>query len=95
MVNDAHGHAAEEFVIVLPETSYDGAMILAERVREAVAACEVEYDGVVINLTASFGVAEWYPDEPTIESALKRSDRGVYATKAAGRNRVVGVLARS
>jgi diguanylate cyclase (GGDEF)-like protein/PAS domain S-box-containing protein len=84
----------EEFAILLPDTDLAGAMIVAERMRAAVAAVEVQSGELAaglarapIRVTISIGVAELRGDEPT-ESLLKRSDRALYAAKDLGRDRV-------
>jgi diguanylate cyclase (GGDEF)-like protein/PAS domain S-box-containing protein len=84
----------EEFAILLPDTDLSGALIVAERVRAAVAQSEVRSgeveDGssrVAIRITISVGVAELRGDEP-VESLLKRADRALYAAKDLGRDRV-------
>jgi len=86
----------EEFAILLPDTELAGALLVAERVREAVAAIEVRAGemrgaGVAgsIHVTISLGVAERRGDE-AIEPLLKRADRALYAAKDSGRDRVRG-----
>ena len=52
----------EEFVILSPETDIEGAAQLAEKLRETLAQCELEYAGFEISISSSFGVAaiaEW------------------------------------
>jgi diguanylate cyclase (GGDEF)-like protein len=75
----------EEFALLLPETDADGALVLAERLGQAVAALPLP--GMAKPLTVSGGVAVWQPEEPTVEAALVRADRALYAAKQAGRNR--------
>lgn len=78
----------EEFAILLPDTPLEGAEVLAERVREAVAAHRVPSgDAEEIAVTISVGVAE-LRDAESFESLLKRADRALYAAKDRGRNRV-------
>jgi diguanylate cyclase (GGDEF)-like protein len=77
----------EEFLIFLPSTGLDSALLLAERIREAVAAEALDHAGTSIQITVSLGVAELTPDEPLGE-AIARADRGLYASKTGGRNRV-------
>ncbi len=77
----------EEFLIFLPATGLDSALILAERVREAVAAQALDHAGTSIPITMSLGVAELAPGEP-LGAAIARADRGLYASKTDGRNRV-------
>ncbi len=94
-VSDVLGRlGGEEFAMLLPDTDLAGAMIVAERVRAAVASTEVQSSEVreagasgSIRVTISIGVAELRGDEP-IESLLKRADRALYAAKDLGRDRV-------
>jgi diguanylate cyclase (GGDEF)-like protein len=86
-------YGGEEFVIVLPETDRAGALLVAERVRERIAAEAVNYAGCEIAVTASFGAATLPPDErgaiQYMEQVLKLADTCLYQAKHAGRNRVV------
>ena len=84
----------EEFAILLPDTDLAGALVVAERVRAAVAATEVQSGEVPsaqvaapIRVTISLGVAERRGDE-SIETLLKRADRALYVAKDQGRDRV-------
>jgi diguanylate cyclase (GGDEF)-like protein len=79
----------EEFVILLPETNLDGAIILAERLREAVEGWSFQaQSGDGFHVTASFGIAVIRPADPSHESVLKRADKALYHAKSTGRNRV-------
>ncbi|HRJ62043.1 MAG TPA: GGDEF domain-containing protein, partial [Azospirillaceae bacterium] len=71
-----------------PETDLEGAAAVAERLRAAVAAMEIDADGVRITITASVGVAEWRADEASLERALARADEALYAAKRSGRNKI-------
>jgi diguanylate cyclase (GGDEF)-like protein/PAS domain S-box-containing protein len=77
----------EEFLLVLPDTDADAAMVAAERMRAALAATEVSASGTTIRFTASIGVA--LPLTENSGELLRRADLALYAAKAAGRNRVV------
>jgi diguanylate cyclase (GGDEF)-like protein len=79
----------EEFVLMLPSTPLDGALQVAERVRETLAEARIpDATGDLVPVTASFGVAAFSADE-TLEQAIDRADRGMYRAKSNGRNRVV------
>jgi diguanylate cyclase (GGDEF)-like protein len=76
----------EEFILLLPDTNRDGALTVAENMRQAIAAVEVA--GVSRPITASFGVAA-LPDDATEPTLLLRAaDRALYVAKSRGRNRV-------
>jgi diguanylate cyclase (GGDEF)-like protein len=76
----------EEFILMLPGTTIEDATILAERLRESLE--NLAFPPLKTRVTASFGIAQYRPDD-TIETLVKRADEGLYAAKAAGRNRVM------
>jgi diguanylate cyclase (GGDEF)-like protein/PAS domain S-box-containing protein len=78
----------EEFAILLPSTDLTRAAQVAERLRAAVAAQLVLYDGLQIGCTISVGVAALNDGAGGIDLLLKRADQALYAAKRAGRNRV-------
>ncbi|MGQ5525532.1 GGDEF domain-containing protein [Chitinimonas sp. PSY-7] len=75
----------EEFVLLLPGTNVDGAMICAENLRISVQ--ETQVSAFPERLSASFGVAQYQVGD-TIDSLLKRADEALYVAKNGGRNRV-------
>lgn len=75
----------EEFVVLMPNTDLKNAVAIADRVREAFAACHI--DPLPSTVTASFGVAEMVPGEQG-NDLLRRADAALYAAKSSGRNRV-------
>ena len=77
----------EEFACLLPDTSQQGALSLAERVR---AACEASAHDFAKPYTAtvSVGVATMGGKTGTSEPLLAAADRALYRAKARGRNRV-------
>ncbi len=82
----------EEFGVLLPDTSSEGALIAAERVREAVAGLRVPHAQTALQMTVSVGVAVLPPDAwraEQWEQALARADQALYRAKAEGRDRVV------
>ncbi|MQA38839.1 GGDEF domain-containing protein [Rugamonas aquatica] len=76
-----------EFAIQLPRTSLEDAIMVAERIRLAVAAMPVKAEKAVINMTASLGVTTIRADDTTV-SLFKRADEALQEAKQAGRNRV-------
>jgi len=79
-------YGGEEFVLLLPDTGLDGALVLAEKVRREIELLDVpQIEGT---LTASFGVAVLPDHASQGESLLREADRALYAAKDRGRNRV-------
>lgn len=74
----------EEFVLLLPETTQDEAVTVAERIVAHVAQGR---DGLP-PITVSIGVATNRPDEDQIDTLLARADKALYKAKDEGRNRV-------
>jgi diguanylate cyclase (GGDEF)-like protein len=74
----------EEFLVVLPETSYTGALLCAEKIREKV---ETVSQRVGFEVTISGGVYQPGPGE-SIGDLLTRTDTRLYEAKNKGRNRV-------
>jgi len=85
----------EEFAILLPETDYDGAIAVAENVREKLAKQTLSDSAEKIQLgtiTMSVGVACYRYGE-NAEELIRRADACMYEAKNQGRNRVFGELA--
>ena len=74
----------EEFLVLMPNTGLSSATVLAERIRESIAAHAFEGVGQV---TASFGLAEFLPTA-SLDAWLERADQAMYRGKSRGRNRV-------
>lgn len=78
----------EEFAVLLPRTNVADAMMVAERMRQAIMAVQIKAEKAVLSITASFGVTIIRPDDSMV-SLIKRADDALYAAKNAGRNQVV------
>jgi two-component system, sensor histidine kinase LadS len=85
-------YGGEEFIILLPATPEEGAVRVAERVRQAVARSPVYSNERVapVSLTISVGVACVVPD-PDMEpqELIRQADEALYSAKESGRNRVM------
>ena len=85
----------EEFLIVLPETGFQGAMIVAEKIRAIMTSVPfVTREGDVV-ATSSFGVASTELHGPDLamksETLIRAADQCLYTSKQSGRNRATGV----
>ena len=78
----------EEFVVLLPNTNLEGARVLAERIRTAVAKNMVEHGSIVIVFTVSIGVSQYRKGMQNIDELIKEADIALYRAKEGGRNRV-------
>ncbi len=82
-------YGGDEFVILLPETTQEGARRLTERLRQVVAQQSVIAGGVSLPISLSIGLASniQQPDL-ALDELLQRADRALYYSKQAGRDRV-------
>ena len=82
-------YGGEELVALLPGTTAEPALHLAQRVGATLAAQPISGDGHEVRITTSAGVAEWLPSTESLESLLSRADAALYRAKAEGRNRAL------
>ena len=83
-------YGGEEFAIVLPETGSEGAMTLAEQVREIIGNEPFEYEGDTIKATVSIGVHTLNGEDMPVPDFIKLADDKLYTAKRTGRDKVVG-----
>ncbi|MCG8614161.1 MAG: GGDEF domain-containing protein, partial [Pseudomonadales bacterium] len=82
----------EEFAVILPETEYDDALIIAEKVRQRIAKqnlTDSQDNKTLGSITISIGVAQFRGTEST-DNLVHRADECLYAAKRQGRNQVIG-----
>ena len=82
-------YGGEEFVMVLPQSSAQGAFKIAERVREEM--MKISFTGNESNfaVTVSCGVAEFNKDYESINKLISVADRALYEAKNGGRNKTI------
>ena len=87
-VDFAARYGGEEFVVLLNNTTIDSAEKIAEKIRNLVRDSSVNADGVLLSVTASFGVSS-YP-EPSMSAGdlVKEADKALYYSKEHGRDQV-------
>jgi two-component system, cell cycle response regulator len=85
----------EEFLVVLPETGFEGAMFVAEKMRAILAAMPFVTREGDVAATSSFGVASTEAHGPDLamkaETLIRAADQCLYTSKQSGRNRATGV----
>ncbi|MFD2167909.1 diguanylate cyclase [Thalassotalea euphylliae] len=78
----------EEFLVLLPNTSKQQAMEIADRINKNVATLTLNQGNISMPLSMSAGVVECALDE-NLDQAIARADSALYQAKSAGRNRVI------
>ena len=84
-------NGGEEFVVVLPDTDTAGALVVAEKIRTAIAGLSIS--GVERVITASLGIATFPQHAEAGEQLIRCADRALYVAKTNGRNRVEVAIA--
>ncbi len=80
-------YGGDEFMLILPETSLEGAENLAGKLLAVVRATALSVPGGrVVPLSISIGVAGLKASDGTIDSLVKRADKALYSSKQRGRN---------
>jgi diguanylate cyclase len=78
-------YGGEEFVVILPETSSEEAMLVAEKIRGKVACSPFHFKGERVQVTVSCGVAS-FKKGYRIEQVFDATDAALYKAKEGGRN---------
>lgn len=83
-------YGGEEFIVILPETEREPAVLAAERIRLAIETQSRRYlpENIAHGVTVSVGVASFPQDGETAESLLKMVDELLYQAKKEGKNKV-------
>jgi len=78
----------EEFIIILPQTSGDQALLITERLRTLVEAYKFNLEKHRIQMTASFGIAICNSETNSLQDLIPFADKALYKSKQQGRNKV-------
>jgi diguanylate cyclase (GGDEF)-like protein len=84
-IDFAARYGGEEFTVILPETPLNGAIQVANRIRERIAAEEIPGIG---SITASIGVSNYPVNALGTEDLIRVADQALYIAKNGGRDRV-------
>jgi diguanylate cyclase (GGDEF)-like protein len=85
-------YGGEEFCCLLPETDLQGALVVAERIRAAVAARKHVWEGQEVPVTISIGAAQASAGMAGPAALISRADGALYEAKQTGRDRVVSLV---
>jgi len=78
----------EEFALILPGSSLDDSIRVADLLRERAEIAPLSYKGKTVQMTASFGVATLSDADDAMSEVVARADTALYRSKRDGRNRV-------
>ena len=76
----------EEFAVILPETTLEGAQIAAEKLRLSICNSKFRFKNEPVSVSISIGVAQ-FRIEDSAADVYDRADRALYVAKSQGRNR--------
>ena len=83
-------YGGEEFCLILPETDSNGALILAEELRESIEVCQINYNNIAIKLTISCGISTYLQQKNVKpEHLFAAADQAMYKAKDNGRNQII------
>ncbi|WP_017295804.1 diguanylate cyclase [Geminocystis herdmanii] len=78
----------EEFIVFLSETTLEGAIMAADRIRISIENGTIEIEDYKISVTVSIGISVYNPDDANVNQTISRGDMALYRAKNNGRNRV-------
>ena len=80
-------YGGEEFAVVLTDTDIEATKEVAERIRGLIESARFPFNGLILRLTVSVGIAQIREGEDST-AFVQRADAALYSSKEAGRNRV-------
>lgn len=81
-------YGGDEFTVTMPETNRISAVVVAERIRQAVEEYEFVLGSNIVHITVSGGVAAFPEDAGTKKELLEKADQAMYEAKHKGRNKI-------
>jgi two-component system, cell cycle response regulator len=79
----------DEFLVILPDTTLEGALRFAERARDYLASVPFVFGGRPLRASLSAGIAAWpAASVETLDQLLEHADAALYAAKQGGRDRI-------
>jgi diguanylate cyclase (GGDEF)-like protein len=94
LIDFAYRYGGDEFVVLLPQTSKDQALVVAKRLRDAMRAARFcREEGLNLNVLASIGLATYPHDARTAHDIIRQADEMMYLVKNTTRDNI-GVAQR-
>jgi diguanylate cyclase (GGDEF)-like protein len=81
-------YGGEEFSVLLPKTGWEGAAIVADRIRQTVEELEIPVVDQMTRVTVSIGLSEFRNEFGDADAFIDNADQALYRAKAEGKNRV-------
>lgn len=82
-------HGGEEFLLGLIDTDLTGAIEVTRRLKDRIQMCNIMFNDVVINITASMGIVQFDPSaHQSLSAVIDHADRKMYEAKNKGRNKI-------
>jgi diguanylate cyclase (GGDEF)-like protein len=82
-------YGGEEFTVLISESSVDATQEIAERLRQLVEKTPTATTQGEIYVTVSIGIAEYEPNNASLDELISCADQALYKAKSSGRNRIV------
>lgn len=88
-IDIAGRYGGEEFSVVLPDTDTQGAMLVAERIRQAAEKRVIKAYDATVRITVSIGMSAFPNDGKLPVELIDKADWALYRAKSQGRNRTI------
>jgi len=89
-VDSAYRYGGDEFIVLLPETEFIGAYVVAEKVREGVEEIGLSIGSEDASTSVSIGLVSYPEDGSSAEELMIAADRAMYQAKSLGKNQITG-----
>ena len=89
-VDSAYRYGGDEFLVLLPETDYAGAFVVAEKIRSEAEEMGFRLEAEGASTSVSIGLVSHPEDGGTADELVRAADRAMYNAKSLGKNQISG-----
>ena len=89
-VDSAYRYGGDEFLVLLPETDYAGAFVVAEKIRADAEELGMRLEGEGVSTSVSIGLVSHPEDGGMADELVRAADRAMYNAKSLGKNQISG-----